>query len=213
MRCTRAIAPQTDLTDRLYWALSRLVNHGWMITHLGLDGSLAVQTPDGNRTEVGTEADPSEPALERQASTLLNIVARGSSHRPLAIIGARLRLHAPAGRPHRDDQGRPWRLPAPLTHQPAPEVRSAYWVATTLTDDYGWQLNALRPSGFDAVVPGREDDPLRYRSRDLRRNDSTADALVHRLAVLEPAAVDELSALLDCHARHRRLPVAQGVRR
>ncbi|MCH9736839.1 MAG: hypothetical protein K0U78_20185 [Actinomycetia bacterium] len=215
MRCAKARARQPDLTDRLYWVLSRLVNHGWRIYHLGLDGSLTVQTPGGDRTKVSAHSKTGEPALEQQACRLLQIVAGqhdGHQTQTLATVAARLRLSVPAGRPDPDDQSTPWRLPAPLWRQPGAPVRHAYWAATTLTDDYRWQLSRVSPNGFDAIVPG-SDTLLRYRADEQPQDGTTARRLAHLLAAMEPAAVDELGALLNAHDCHRRVSAAQAVAR
>lgn len=210
MACLNAVDRRRALDDRLYWALSRLVNHGWKINALGLDGSLTALTPRGERADLDAGPDTCEPTLERQASALLHAIASGAnSQQALAAVDARLRLGVPARRPDRDDQCHPWRVPTQLHRQPSAPVRRAYWTAITLTDDYGWRLTMLHRNGFDALLPGST-EPVSFRAADHRRaQDTTAHRLVKLLGVLEPAAVDELGALLDSHVRGRA--VTQGV--
>lgn len=200
------------LADRLHWAMSRLVNHGWVVEQFGPNG-WSVRDGADQRHTVRAECDGGkEPILELHVGRLLAELDDLSPDECAAVlrrVAANLRLHMPAGRAHPDDAHQPWHLPSVVGEQPCAEVRRAYWSAMTLTDDYGWQITDVRADGFDAVTPGAA-GATAFRRR--RGTGTTADTLVHLLTSIS-GHVAELAALVWAHqatTRTARLPVGRS---
>lgn len=82
-----------------------------------------------------------------------------------------------------------------------PGVRIGYWLATVLTDDYGWELGDLDASGFHAVIPG-EDCPQRFTAHG--RTPTTSMLLAAHLATLTGTERAALTGLLTAHQRPPR---------
>ncbi|EHB45814.1 MULTISPECIES: hypothetical protein [Mycolicibacterium] len=208
--CRAATGESNRLTDRLYWAMSRLVNHGWLVEQFGPDG-WSVRDERGRLHTVRAERDGGgrQPVLEVHVGGLLaELVNLPPDDRAAVLrqVDASLRLHMPAGRAHPDDAIQPWHLPSVVGEQPCAEVRRAYWSAVTLTDDYGWQITDVHAEGFDAVTPGAT-SPTAFRRR--RGMGTTADTLAHLLTVMS-GHVAQLAALISAHqatTRTIRLPL------
>lgn len=189
----------TNLADRLHWAISRLVNHGWVVEQFGLDGWV-IRDSSGQSHRVPAGAGGTEPVLHVHVGQLLaelSHLAPDDAAAALRRVEARLRLQMPAHRAHPDDEQRPWHVPSVSGEQPCAAVRLAYWWALTLTDDYGWQITAIHSDGFDAVTPGSR-SPSAFRRRRRRGTDTTAERLTHVLPDLNDHIAD-LAALIAAH--------------
>lgn len=198
------------LADRLHWAMSRLVNHGWTVEQFSLDGWSVRDAAGQQHTVPAASADHSAPVLEVHVAHLLGGLAHldpVDAETVLRLVETRLRLHMPARKAHPDDARQPWLLPSVVDAQPSVEVRRAYWSALTLTDDYGWLITDVHAEGFEAVTPGA-DTPTSFRRR--RRNTgTTADTLAHLLPELSDH-LTELTALVSAHqatTRPTRMPM------
>jgi len=193
------------LADRLYWGMSRLVNHGWVVEQFGPDG-WSVRDSAGQRHTVRAQCDGGrEPILQLHVGRLLvELVELSPDDRAAVVrrVAANLLLHMPAGRANPDDAHQPWYLPVAVGAQPCAEVRRAYWAAMTLTDDYGWQITDVHADGFDAVTPGAT-SPTAFRRRR-RGTGTTADTLVHLLPSMS-GHVAELAALVSAHQATTRM--------
>lgn len=188
-----------EFADRVYWAMSRLINHGWVVDQFGPDGWLS-RDGQGRRHGVWVDHDcATEPLLQVHVCRLLadlrylGAAERGAIQRR---ITAKLRLHVPAGKPHPDDGQQPWYLPSVVGEQPCAAVRRAYWTALTLTDDYEWRIVALHSGGFEAITPGTT-SPAPFR-HDARCSATTASTLADLLAALGDQ-VSQLAALVLAH--------------
>ena len=154
------------LAARLYWAMSRLVNHGWVVEQFGPEG-WSVRDGVGRLHSVRADTDGGgEPLLQVQVGRLLAELDHLKPDDRAAVVrrvGARLRLHMSAGRAHPDDARQPWHLPSVVGEQPCAEVRRAYWAAMTLTDDYGWQITNVHadPRVFISRAPTNCSAPAR----------------------------------------------------
>ena len=194
------------LAARLYWAMSRLVNHGWVVEQFGPEG-WSVRDGVGRLHSVRADTDGGgEPLLQVQVGRLLAELDHLKPDDRAAVVrrvGARLRLHMSAGRAHPDDARQPWHLPSVVGEQPCAEVRRAYWAAMTLTDDYGWQITNVHADGFEAVTPGTT-SPTAFRRRR-RGTGTTADTLAHLLTATS-GHVAELAALVSAHQATTRAP-------
>lgn len=214
---------ELNTTGRAYWAMSRMVNHGWSVLSFGLDcgGWLRLRTPAGVELPVAADpidhtpssqqriqGQPSVPLLPLHACRLLHQCAheRAVAHRgddAARTIAAMLRLGMPAGRAHSDDARCPWYLPHHGAAQPPESVRRAYWAATTLTDDYGWRITGVDARGFTAVGPYDEEE-VRYRSATAA--DCTTSGRLTRLlaAVATDGCTGHLERLILEHQHVRR---------
>ncbi len=208
--CRAATGESHCLADRLYWAMSRLVNHGWLVEQFGPDGwSFRDERRRLHTVRAERDSGGGTPILERHIGRLLaELVNLRPDDRAVVLrqVDARLRLHMPARRAHPDDAIQPWHLPSAVGKQPCAEVRRAYWSAMTLTDDYGWQITDVHADGFDAVTPGAT-NPTAFRRR--RGMGTTADTLAHLLTVMS-GHVAQLAALVSAHqatTRTIRLPL------
>ncbi|ULE31175.1 hypothetical protein [Mycobacterium sp. IDR2000157661] len=210
-RDATATGEPNRLADRLYWAMSRLVNHGWVIEQFGPQG-WSVRDGAGRRHTVRAGCDGgTEPVLQVHVGRLLAELGDLCPEDRAAVlrrVDARLRLHMPAGRAHPDDARQPWHLPSVVGEQPCAEVRRAYWSAMTLTDDYGWQITNVHADGFEAVTPGAT-GPTVFRRRR-RGTDTTADALARLLPAMS-GHVTELAALVSAHQATRRTACLQPI--
>lgn len=220
MTAVRVVQAEMSVAGRAYWALSRMVNHGWSVLDFGLGsgGWLVLGTPTG--LELPVAADPIDhiassprtttdapPLLTLHACRLLGRCATGRSEAYAAatadLIGALLRLRLPAGRAHTDDARTPWCLPHLRGTQPAASVRRAYWTATTLTDDYGWRITGLDSRGFAAVGP-YDTEQVYYRRGDALAP-RTSTRLVELLVdVADDGGIGELQRLILAHQRTSR---------
>lgn len=198
------------LADRLHWAMSRLVNHGWTVEQFSLDGWSVRDAAGQQHTVPAARGDHAAPVLEVHVAHLLAELAHlepEEAETVLRLVETRLRLHMPARKAHRDDAQQPWLLPSVGDAQPSIEVRRAYWSALTLIDDYGWLITDVHAEGFEAVTPGGE-APTSFRRR--RRNTgTTADTLAHLLFEISDH-LTELTALVSAHqatTRPTRIPM------
>ena len=212
---TRAATGESNrLAHRLYWAMSRLVNHGWLVEQFGPHG-WSVRDERGRLHTVRAErvGGVRQLVLEGHVGGLLaELVCLETDERAVVLrqVNAKLQLHMPAGRAHPDDAIQPWHLPSVVGEQPCAEVRRAYWSAVTLTDDYGWQITDVHADGFDAITPGAT-NPTAFRRR--RGMGTTVDTLAHLLTVMS-GHVTELAALVSAHqARTRTIRLPLGVPR
>ena len=197
--CRAETGELNRLADRLYWAMSRLVNHGWLVEQFGPEGWSA-RDERGQLHTVRADRDGGDrkPVLESHVGRLLAELGRlRPDDRAVVLrqVDARLRLHMPARRAHPDDAVQPWHLPSVVGVQPCAEVRRAYWSAMTLTDDYGWQITDVHADGFDAVTPGAT-SPTRFSRR--RGTGTTADTLAHLLTAMS-GHLAQLAALVSAH--------------
>ena len=225
------LGAELNTTGRAYWAMSRMVNHGWSVLSFGLDcgGWWRLRTPSGVELPVAADpidhtpssqqqvpGQPGAPLLPLHACRLLHQCAQ---HRDDAAhgaddaartIAAMLRLGLPAGRAHAVDARCPWYLPQHGAVQPAASVRRAYWAATTLTDDYGWRITGVDSRGFTAVGP-YDAEEVRYACATT--SDSTTSARLARLLpqVHSDGGTDELHRLLVEHQQaHQSRAVARS---
>lgn len=206
---------QRNAPGRAYWAMSRLVNHGWRVVEFGTTcgGWIRLRTPSGHLLPVASDpanaaaaahgldnTAPRTTSLAFHACDMLNMSAQlpgDSAEAATRVIAAMLRLHTPAGRAYHYDSECPWDLPG-VERQPCESVRRAYWAATTLTDDYGWHVSALSKHGFETHCP--YDSTPRWVGRRSCDEGTTAARLVALLsAITDDAALSELAELVDHH--------------
>ena len=210
---------ELNTAGRAYWAMSRMINHGWSVLGFGLDvgGWVRLRTPMG--VELPVAADPVDnspstlgrrPAesdaalLTLHACRLLGQCAEERQEVHSArMIAALLRLRMPAGRAHSADAQCPWYLPHQNEAQPPASVRRAYWAATTLTDDYGWRITRVDERGFVAVGP-YDTEEVPYRGGAAA--DTTTSALLARQLPMVAAdgGTGELERLIREHQRARQ---------
>jgi hypothetical protein len=90
-------------------------------------------------------------------------------------------------------------LPAHL--QPAPEIKAAYWLAATLTDDYGWQLfeigNDIAAGGFIASTP---EDAMAVYPASMAGDGTPASALARLLGGMSTRDTAIVATLIEWHA-------------
>lgn len=217
------IYPELNTTGRAYWAMSRMVNHGWSVLSFGLDcgGWLRLRTPSGVEMPVAADpidhtpsshqrisGQPGAPLLPLHACRLLHQCAQKrdvvhGGDDTARTIAAMLRLGMPAGRAHADDARCPWYLPHHGAVHPPASVRRAYWAATTLTDDYGWRITGVDARGFTAVGPYEEEE-ARYAcgtAAECTTSSRLARLLPH---VHSDGGTDELRRLLVEHQQDRQ---------
>ncbi|MCF6390007.1 hypothetical protein [Mycobacterium sp. SMC-4] len=200
------------ISERVYWAMSRLTHHGWTVEQFGPHG-WSGRDEAGQQHVIDARAygfgDPSLPLhVGRLLAHLgrLEIAERTAAER---LITAKLRLHMPARKAHPDDARTAWLLPTGQA-QPCAPVRQAYWAALTLTDDYGWQITNVGAAGFDAITPGAARvTPFRPSRRCVA---TTAATLANLLASMEGRHIIELADLISAHRRasHTTLTAAMG---
>jgi hypothetical protein len=199
-----AVRPGVDESAlaQAYWCSSRLVNHGWRLHELGCDdrgGYFTADTPDGLPVTVREDTEPATSLQSQLCATLgrLALKADRDGADYLRYLSVMLRVRRPAHRPPAA-QLRPWPIPGHSTaSQPSEAVRLAYWLTSTLVDDYGWQITNLYGGGFTAVTPGQP-APVRYRST-ARHNGTTGAELARRLAALTAPEVQILGELVRDH--------------
>lgn len=212
---------ELNTAGRAYWAMSRMINHGWSVRGFGLDfgGWVRLRTPTGVELPVAADPIDSTPSTlgrrpaESDASLLTLHACRllgqcGAEGRQEVqsarmMIAALLRLRVPAGRAHSADAQCAWYLPHQHEVQPPASVRRAYWAATTLTDDYGWRITRVDERGFVAVGP-YDTEEVPYHSGTVA--DSTTSALLARQLPMVAAdgGTGELERLILEHQRARQ---------
>lgn len=209
---------ELNTAGRAYWAMSRMINHGWAVLGFGLDfgGWVRFRTPTGVELPVAVDpienspstpgrrpAESDAPLLTLHACRLLGQCAEASQEVNSArVIAALLRLRMPAGRAHSSDAQSPWYLPHQYDVQPPASVRRAYWAATTLTDDYGWRITGVDERGFVAVGPY---DTVEVPYQGGTVEDTTTSALLARQLPIVAAdgGTGELARLIMEHQRAR----------
>jgi hypothetical protein len=146
-----------------YWYASRLINVGWTIRRIGTTeqgGFFVAETPRRRIVSVDESASALGDPAAQFARSITTLAAAGAAEgrdylRDLA------RLIIDNARPRRPATltWRTWDIPGLPEHlHPTPEIRTAYWFAVTLTDDYGWKLFEMGKNtaggGFIADIPG-----------------------------------------------------------
>ncbi|MBS9535929.1 hypothetical protein KIH27_20305 [Mycobacterium sp. M1] len=114
-------------------------------------------------------------------------------------LTAMLQVRHPAGRCWAGDR-RAWPIPSVSGTQPSEAVRLAYWLTSTLTDDYGWHV-VIEPvnAGFTAAIPTHR-RTVRYDQCDRRRlRGTTAGELLDQLAGLNNVELHTLATLVATH--------------
>lgn len=203
----RTPAPGADtniVLAQAHWCATRLVHHGWRFVHLS-PGEVTALTPAGATVRISHTAGPDHRHLHHDLCAALASLGEDAAW-VVARLDIMLRLRVPITRP--PQRIHPWAIPgntAPATAG----VRIGYWLATVLTDDYGWGLRGLDASGFDAVTPG-EDCPQRFTAHG--KTPTTSMLLAAHLATLTGAERRTLAGLLTAHqGRPRPGPSPVGV--
>jgi hypothetical protein len=190
-----------------YWYGTRLVHHGWVIRRVGVRGGcgfFVAETPGGRALTVcAGQGGPGSDLVMQFAdgiTALAGLGARdGRDHlRDLArLLSAHPVPRRPAGR-----RWCTWHIPgvAPA-EQPVAVVRAAYWIAATLTDDYGWELSDFgspaAAGGFVADIPG---DTIVIFPAAMTDDGTTAAALARLLAGVDYVQNHRLATLIAWHA-------------
>lgn len=192
-----------------YWYATRLYNHGWQIYNIWFDGSGHFNglTPTHRAIKIDCAGRESVENLPTEfAYSIRRLGELGEQHRHDYLRDLRIFLgsRAPALRPTPTVKHY-WRIPGlSERRQPRDIVRAAYWLAATLTDDYGWALTEIGADvagcGFFAHIP---DDATIMYPADMADDGTTAATLARMIGELSLAERAQLSSLITWHAASR----------
>ncbi|WP_133051254.1 hypothetical protein [Mycobacteroides abscessus] len=193
------------LVEEAYWYATRLQNHGWQIDSIIYrDGSghFSGRDPQNRPVRVDCDSRHAVDSLPLEFAYSIRRLGGLSSDGHDYVLDLRIVLGSggPAYRPVPTAM-RYWHVPdEQIAEQPRDIVRAAYWLAATLTDDYGWQLTQIgseqAAGGFIAILP---EDPVRVFPAGINDDGTTAASLAHLIGELTLTETAQLAQLVSWH--------------